>query len=81
MTEREDAGSALLDATPAGWYVGQPSYHIERDEWVIYAFDQFERPVVGARSREWRAKAATEVGAVREMARCLRLIAQGRAPK
>jgi hypothetical protein len=37
--------------------------------------------VVGVRSREWTAVASTEVGVVREMARCLRVITDGKAPK
>ncbi|HUG47929.1 MAG TPA: hypothetical protein VMP67_05900 [Candidatus Limnocylindria bacterium] len=38
-TEREKAWAELLEATPAGWYVGQPSYRDERREWLLYAFD------------------------------------------
>lgn len=45
----EDARDALHDATPAGWYVGRPSYHDERRYWVQYAFDPSERPVAGVR--------------------------------
>jgi len=37
VTDREAAWDELLDATPAGWYVGEPSYHNERREWVLYA--------------------------------------------
>jgi hypothetical protein len=66
---------------PAGWYVGRPSYHPERDEWLLYAFDPSERAVVGVRSREWTAVAATDEGVMREMARCLRELGAGRAPK
>ena len=29
-TEREEAWRQLLDATPPGWYIGQPSYHGDR---------------------------------------------------
>jgi hypothetical protein len=65
---------------PGGWFVGQPSYHHERNEWLIYAFDPSERPVVGKRSREWTAIAPTEADVVREMACCLREIGEGRAP-
>ncbi|MDP8905504.1 MAG: hypothetical protein M3N29_09390 [Chloroflexota bacterium] len=68
-------------ATPAGWYVGRPSYHDERREWVMYAFDPAERAVVGKRKREWMAVAQTEEGVVCEMARCLREIGEGRWPK
>ncbi len=72
--------NAVHDATPAGWQVGRPYYHVERRQWVQYAFDPGERPVVGLRSREWTAVGATEVEAVAEMARCLREIKEGRAP-
>ncbi len=47
----------------------------------MYAFDPSERPMVGLRSREWTAVAATEEGVVLEMARCLREIAAGRVPR
>ena len=75
------AWSAVHDATPAGWYVGRPSYHNERRQWVQYAFDPAERPSVGLRSREWTAVAPTEAEVVREMAHCLREIKEGRAPR
>ncbi len=77
----EEAWNAVHDATPAGWYVGRPSYHNERRQWVMYAFDPSERPNVGLRSREWTAVGASEVEVVREMARCLRELGRGRAPK
>jgi hypothetical protein len=81
MTPLEEAWTALHESAPAGWQVGRPSYHDERREWVLYAFDPGERPVVGLRSREWTARAESEEAVVREMARCLREIGQGRAPK
>lgn len=80
-TERERAWAAVLDATPPGWFVGQPSYHDERREWLLYAYDPSEKAVVGVRKREWTAIADTEEAVVREMARCLREIAAGRSPK
>jgi hypothetical protein len=64
ISERERAWSDLLDATPPGWYVGQPSYHDERREWLLYAFDPSERAVVGVRKWERTAVAPTEVEAV-----------------
>lgn len=78
---REEAWADLLDATPVGWYVGPPVFHVERDQWALYAFDATERVKIGKRSREWTAVAPTEVGAVRELARCLREIAAGRVPR
>ncbi len=81
MSKREEAWSELHAATPAGWYVGQPSYHDERNEWLMYAFDPSERAVMGKRSREWTAVARTEGAVVREMARCLREISEGRWPR
>jgi hypothetical protein len=81
MFEPSNAWSELQAATPPGWHVGRPSYHDERREWVIYAFDPAERPKVGVRSREWTAVAGTEEAVVREMARCLSEIKAGRVPK
>jgi hypothetical protein len=80
-SERERAWSELLDATPSGWYVGTPVYHVERRESAIYAFDTTERAHIGKRSREWTAVAPTEADVVREMARCLREIGSGRVPQ
>ncbi len=64
MPDLEAAWSAVHEATPTGWYVGRPSYHDERREWVMYAFDPSERPMVGLRSREWTAVAESEAGVV-----------------
>jgi hypothetical protein len=55
-------------AAPPGWYVGMSSYHGERDEWLMYAFDPAERAAEGIRRREWTAIAATEEALVAEMA-------------
>ncbi len=46
-----------------------------------YAFDPSEKPVVGLRKREWQAIASTEEDVVREMARWLREIREGRWPR
>ena len=43
-----------------------------------HAFDTAEKAVNGKRGREWTAVARTEVGVVREMARCLGELAAGR---
>jgi hypothetical protein len=64
----EAAWDALHAATPRGWYVGSPSYHDERNEWLMYAFDPAERAMDGIRKREWTAIAQTEAGVVAEMA-------------
>ena len=80
-TDLEDAWSELHDAKPSGWFVGRPSYSERYKAWDQYAFDPSERAQVGVRSREWTAAASTEVGVVRELARCLRLIREGRVPK
>jgi len=47
----------------------------------MYAFDPKERAQMGRRSREWTAVGQTEVECVREMARCLREIGEGKVPK
>ncbi len=81
MTDLDEAWAELHDATPTGWYVGTPSYHVERREWSQYAFDTREKAHIGRRSREWTAVGPTEEGVVREMARCLREITSGRVPR
>lgn len=78
----EAAWNELHDATPDGWFVGRPAFEERRPvPWSQYAFDPAERPRVGRRSREWTATAMTEEGVVRELARCLRLIAAGEVPR
>ena len=76
--EIEAAWDEVFDALPAAWSVGRPSYH---DEWTQYAFDSFERPSVGIRSRAWTAIGPPEVACLREMARCLRELGAGRVPQ
>ena len=79
--EFEAAWAAVHDATPTGWYVGRPSLHDERHEWTMYAFDPREVARVGVRSREWTAVGDSEAAVLVEMARCLREIGAGRAPR
>ncbi len=81
VSDLEEAWNAVHDATPKGWYVGRPTYYDERRQWHQYAFDPSERPVVGLRSREWTAIGSSELEVVAEMARCLREIGKGRAPR
>jgi hypothetical protein len=47
----------------------------------MYAYDPSERPQAGHGSRDWTAVADSEVGVVRETARCLREIREGRVPQ
>jgi hypothetical protein len=75
-----NAWDAVHAATPSGWNVGRPSHHPKRGEWIRYAFDPWETPKVGLRSREWTAVGMTEVDVVRHMARCLAEIRRGWAP-
>ncbi len=77
----EEAWDDVHAAMPAGWTVGPANHHPERQEWMLYAFDPSEQPKVALRSREWTAVAPTELLVVREMARCLRAISEGRVPK
>lgn len=81
MTETlEGAWDALHAATPPGWYVGRPGQR-HGGQWAIYAFDTAEKAQIGRRSREWTAVGQTEAQCVREMARCLSEIADGRVPR
>jgi hypothetical protein len=75
------AWDALQAAAPRGWYVGNPSFHPERNEWLLYAFDPSESAVGGLRKREWTAIAQTEEAVIAEMARCFAEINAGRVPK
>jgi hypothetical protein len=80
LTDLEAAWSEIHDAKLDGWFVGTPVY-IERRGWERYAFDRRERAKAGHRSRKWTAVANSELEVVREMARCLRLIAAGDVPR
>jgi hypothetical protein len=68
------------DAAPQGWHVGQPSYDERRSVWEQHAFDPTGQAKAGVRSREWTAVAPTELEVIRELARCLRVIREGRVP-
>ena len=76
----EEAWEELHNATPAGWFVGRPGQRYG-GQWEQYAYDTTEKAQIGRRSREWTAVAPTEVGVVREMARCLQAIGEGRVPR
>ena len=52
----------------------------ERRGWEQYPFDTRERHKHGRRTREWTAVAQSELEVVREMARCLQVIGEGRIP-
>jgi len=77
----EEAWNDLHDAVPPGWYCGTPQFNQRRNEWSIYAFDTTEQVKIGKRSREWTTVHPTQDGVLREMARCLREIAEGRVPR
>lgn len=81
MDDLESAWAELHEAPPLGWVVGRPTFDERRCEWSLYAFDAMERPKAGHRSREWTAIAPTQTRVVREMARCLRQLAEGRTPQ
>jgi hypothetical protein len=83
MDDLEAAWVELHEANAAlGWFVGKPAYEPRLAvPWSQYAFDPKERPKVGHRTREFTAIGPTEAHCVREMARCLREISEGRVPK
>jgi len=79
-SERAAAWDELHADTPPGWYAGRLGQR-HGGSWAMYAFDTTEKAHVGRRSREWTAVGQTEAECVREMARCLREISEGRVPK
>jgi hypothetical protein len=61
---------------------GRPSYRDDLRDWEQYAYVPAEsRRGVGHRAQEWTAVGQTELEVIREMARCLRLIREGRVPR
>ena len=75
------AWAAIHESTPEGWYVGRPGWEDRCRQWSMYAFAPSEKPEVGKRSREWAAVRQTELACVREMARCLGELKEGRWPR
>jgi hypothetical protein len=80
MNDLDDAWEAVHAATPVGWLVGRPGQR-HGGQRAMYAFDTTEQAHIGRRSREWTAVGQTEEEWVREMARCLREVREGRVPK
>jgi hypothetical protein len=83
MTDPELAAAwgAVHQHTPPGWHVGRAAYEPLHRSWIQYAWDTTETAALGRRSREWTAVGQTELGCVREMARCLAEIGAGRVPR
>jgi hypothetical protein len=84
VTDLEIAWAELDAANTMGWSVGRPSLHDDvrgAEHWEQWAYDAREKPKVGKRSREWTAVGRTEVDCIRELARCLREIGDGRWPR
>jgi hypothetical protein len=81
MDDLREAWDLLNDSLPRGWQTGQPRWDERRQEWSLYAWDATERPVVGRRTREWTAVHPTQAGVLRELARCVAEISDGRAPR
>ncbi len=82
----DDLEAAWIDVHEANavlrWNVGRPAYEPRRAwPWSQYAFNPRERPKVGRREHEWTATGATEAQCVQSMARVLRDIGAGRAPR
>ena len=71
------AWADLFAAIPDGWTVGRPIHDTGADRWSQFAFVQSERAKVGKRTHSWEAIHPTEIGVVRELARCLREISEG----
>jgi hypothetical protein len=62
-------------------FVGRPGYDERWNQWTQFAFDTNDRARPGKpRTREWMAVGISELGALREMARCLRVIDEGDWP-
>jgi hypothetical protein len=82
VEDLEAAWNELHDAVPPHWRVGRPVDN-KPGERTMYAFDTRERSRrgLGHRTHEWIATATTGVGVVLEMARCLRVIGEGRWPE
>ena len=76
----EEAAAREMGSLPAGdcrW----PSVEVALPIRQRLVVDPAERPVAGRRQRERLAVAQSELGVVKEMARCLREISEGRVPR
>jgi len=76
----EQSHEVFQVAQRQGWYVGIPLYDVRRRRWQQFAYENTKRAPVGRRSREWTVVGQTEEECVREMARCLHAISEGREP-
>ena len=75
------AWDAVYAATPAGWQVGRPYRHEERGgAWEQYAWLPSGKARGGRPRKEWTAVGETEEACLREMARCLEELGNGRWP-
>ncbi len=86
MTVTDPALAAAWDAvhaaTPPGWQVGRPYRHEERGgAWEQYAWFPSGRARGARPAKEWIAVGETEEACLREMARCLEELGQGRWPE
>ncbi len=80
-TDLEAAWDDLHDAKPPGWYVGRPSYDDRQRVWQQYAFDPRERAQAGAPIAGVDGGRADRLEVIRELARCLLPIREGRVPE
>ena len=65
----------------AGWTVERPVYHLENGGyWVAYCRGT-PLPEGQADAPYWEALGQTEADALRELARCIRELGEGRVPK
>lgn len=83
MTATDPALATAWDqpALPKGWQVGRPYRHNSRSEWELYAWLPTLRAGGGRPRKDWIATGDTEVECLREMARCLVELGDGRWPK
>ncbi len=81
MSELEYAWNAVWDVLPAGWTVSWPVHHLESGAyWVAYCRDsryRKDKPTPPF----FEAMGPTEADALRELARCIRELVEGRVPE
>ncbi len=81
MSELDDAWGEVYAVLPAGWTVTRPTYHLESGGyWVAYCRDtryRKDKPTPPF----WEAMGPTEADSLRELARCIGELVEGRAPK
>jgi len=83
VDDLESAWTELHEANKTlGWFIGPTTFEPRFEKpWSMWAADMTEKSKLGRRTREWTSIGPTEAACVRNMARALSEISEGRVPR